>query len=99
MSQVAAAAYAYIPPRFRAGGLQGCVNGQYHGLRAEFSGKFTDQFGSLDGRCVDGNLVGAGADDRARVLQSSDAAAGGQRDGQLGGDAPNRFQERWAAIA
>ena len=70
-----------------------------HGLCTEFARKFGDEFGAFDGGGVDGDFVGAGADDGARIVERANAAAGGERDGEFGGDAANGFEKSRATIA
>jgi len=48
---------------------------------------------------VHGELVGARAEDRAALIDGGDAAAGRQRNGQLGRDAANRFEECGPVVA
>ena len=69
------------------------VDGQDYGLRAEFAREFGDQFGAFNGRGIDGDFVGAGADDGARIFERANAAAGSERDSEFGGDAADRFPE------
>ena len=62
-------------PRSRAVGAGAGVDGDHHALRAELGGDLGDQLGPLDGRGVDGHLVGAGPQQPAGVLDRADAAA------------------------
>ena len=68
-------------------------------MRAEFAGEFGDEVGAFDGGGVDGDFVGAGADDGARIVERANAAACGERNGEFGGDATNGFEKRGAAVA
>ena len=67
-------------------------------MRAEFPGQLRNKFWPLDGGGVDCDFVRAGADDGASVLEGSNAAAGGERNSKLGGDAANGFQESWTTV-
>ena len=53
----------------------------------------------MDGCGVDCDFVGAGADNGARIFERANAAAGGERNGELGGDAANGVEKCRAAIA
>ena len=55
------------------------------GLRAELVGEPGEDRRVVERGAVDGDLVGAGAQERAGVLEARDAAADRERDRQLGG--------------
>ena len=93
---VAAAAGVDVPA---AGAMAARVDGQDHGLRAEFPAKLGDQFGAADGGGVDGDLVGAGEQDAARIGYRADAAADGQRDENLAGGAGHDVGHDFAGVA
>ena len=75
------------------------VDGQHHGLRAELVAEFGDQFGPAHGGGVDGDLVGAGEQDAARVGHRADAAADRQRDEDLAGGAGHHVGHDLAGVA
>ena len=67
-------------------------------LRAELVGERGEQPGLVDGRLVDRDLVGAGAEKAARVLEPGDAAADRKRDLELGGGPLDQLEHRAAAL-
>ena len=76
-----------------------CIDGEDNSLGAEFAEKFRDKFGASDRCGIDGDFVGAGAYDRASIVEGADAAACGERNSKLGGDAANGFEKRGTAVA
>src|SRR6267154_1669894 len=68
-----------------------CVDGDDDGLRAKFAREFGDKFGTLDCGGVHGDFVRASADNRATVFERSNAAAGGERNGQFRRDTADGF--------
>ena len=93
--RIAAAAHEGLPAVADALG----VNRQNHGLRAEFRGEFGEQLRAPQRRRIHGELVGAGAENGAAFVHVGDAAAGGERNRQFGGDAANRFEKRGPMVA
>ena len=67
------------------------------GLRAELLGQLGQELGPLDRGPVDRHLVGAEAQQLARVLERRDAAADGEGDLQLGGRALDQLDDRVVA--
>ena len=68
-------------------------------MRAEFARKFRDKFGASDRGGIDGDFVCAGANDGASIVEGADAAACGERNSKLGGDAANGFEKCGTAVA
>src|SRR3989475_11138988 len=89
------AAYHDIP--MIAGALR--INRKDDGLRAELPRQFGDELEPFHRGGVHGDLVGAGAYYGASVFERSNAAARGERDGQLRGDAADGFEESRTAVA
>ena len=54
---------------------------------------------AVDGGGIHGDFVGAGADDRACIVQGANAAARGEWNRELGGDAADRLEEGGTAIS
>src|SRR5579871_1084561 len=95
--RVVAAADFYIPVIFCFVTLG--VDREDYCLGAEFVGEFGAKFRALDGGGVDGDFVGACANDGAGVVESANAATGGERYGEFGGDAADCVEECGPAIA
>ena len=95
-SSIAPAAGEDVPTA-RTGAAR--VDRQDHGLRAEFVAQFGDQLGAMDGGGVDADLVRAGVDDAARVLDAADAAADGERDEDLARGAVHDVHHGVAVVA
>ncbi len=62
------------------------VDRAHHALGPELRGDLADQLGALDRRRVDADLVGAGTEHPAGVLQRADPTADRERDVDLLGD-------------
>src|SRR5262249_27612472 len=92
---LAAAANTHLPVVAVAFG----VNSQHDGLRAEFGGKFAEEFRALDGGGVDGDFISGGADDGACLFERANAAACGQGNGELFSGATNGFKKGRAVVA
>ena len=82
-----------------AGRLAPRVDGQYHGLRAEFVGEFGDQFRTADRGGVDGDFVGAGEQNAARIGHRTDASADRQRNEDLARGAGHHAGHDFAGVA
>jgi hypothetical protein len=67
-------------------------------LRAEVRGRLADELGVLHARGVDADLVGAGVEQRADVVDRVDAAADGERDEHLVGDRLDHLVEQAARL-
>ena len=93
---VAAAAGVDVP---FAGRMAARVDGQDDGLRAEFVAEFGDELGTAHGGGVDGDLVGAGHEDAARVGHGAYAAADGERDEDLARGAGHDVGHDFAGVA
>src|ERR1035437_1567144 len=75
------------------------VDSQHDGLRAEFVAQFGDEFGTAHGGGVDGDLVGAGHEDAARVSHGADAAADAERDEDLARGARHHVGHDFTGVA
>ena len=71
------------------------VDGEHQHLVAEPVGDLGDQLGPADRGGVDGDLVGAGAQQPVDVLDAADSPADGQRDEDLLGGAARRSPSWW----
>ena len=74
------------------------VNGDDDALRPEFSGRFGDQIGIRDRRRVQRHLVRPRQQQRADVVDGTDAAADRERDEHLARDAFHHVQRRFPAV-
>ena len=75
------------------------INGKHHGLRTKFCRKLGEQRGTPQRGRVDGELVGASAQDRTPFVHGSNPAARSQGNRELRGNAPNRCQKRRPVVA
>src|SRR5712691_3790756 len=75
------------------------VDGEHNGLRAKLVRQFLDQLRAQDCGGIHGKLVGTGAKDTSTLLNRADAAAGGERDGQLFRHSPDGFEKGSPVVA
>ena len=74
------------------------INCHHDALRPETVGGFLHELRTMDRRGIDRDLVGAGVEEVADVLQLADAAAHGQRDEPLAGHALHGGERGIAAL-
>ena len=70
------------------------VDGHHHALAAELGGQLPDHARTLDGCRVHGDLVGAGTEDPAGIVDRPDATTHGEWDEHLLGGPPHDVDDR-----
>src|SRR5581483_5550228 len=89
---------ARVPARVRHDLARPGVDRADDRLRAELVRERRQQLGAVDRHAVQGDLVGAGTQERPRVLELDHTAADGERDLELLGGALDELEQRPASL-